>query len=162
MNSIDDLFTDVVSQFMQHLAPTAVQRVAALAAARGVMPDADVEDRIRLAHFVLTGSGEFPDQEEIQKLEVRTMSSEAIPLRPKAYPYDSGDALVLGPEIFANTKMGPAENTVICWQGVNFVPQHNQPEDSKTDEDEDEDEEAPDFGAEPAPIAGAHWRGRRG
>lgn len=142
MSALDDLFSQALANFMQRLSDEAVSRVAALAAVRGVTPaETDAIDRTRLAHFILTGSGEFPSQEEMQRLEVRTMSGEAIPLLPKAYPYESGDVLVLGPEIFASTT-APAENTVISWQGMNFIPQRDQPE--------------------PAPAAGEHWRGLRG
>jgi len=34
------------------------------------------------------------------------------------YPHESGDCLVLGPEIFVSL-----DREVICWQGVNYVRQ---------------------------------------
>lgn len=34
------------------------------------------------------------------------------------YPYVDGPTVVLGPEIFAS-----ADGTVICWKGVNYIPQ---------------------------------------
>lgn len=47
----------------------------------------------------------------------------------KTYPHEEGDTIVIGPECFA-TKDG----SVLCWQGVNYVPQmadaFNHPEDS--------------------------------
>lgn len=38
------------------------------------------------------------------------------------YPYRDGDTIVLGPEIFA-----ASDGSVICWKGVNYVPQPEPP-----------------------------------
>lgn len=38
--------------------------------------------------------------------------------RKKIYPYPEGEFTVLGPEIFVS-----ADGKVICWKGVNYVPQ---------------------------------------
>ena len=48
-------------------------RLAALVAAKTARPDADPTDQILVAHYILTGSGEFPTIEEVHRLEVRTM-----------------------------------------------------------------------------------------
>lgn len=37
------------------------------------------------------------------------------------YPYEEGDTIVLGPEIFVS-----ADGSVICWKGTNYVPQGTQ------------------------------------
>jgi hypothetical protein len=34
------------------------------------------------------------------------------------YPYREGETVVLGPEVFAG-----ADEQVICWRGMNYVPQ---------------------------------------
>lgn len=36
----------------------------------------------------------------------------------KLYPFQDGDLVVLGPEVFAD-----AEGRTICWRGVNYVRQ---------------------------------------
>jgi hypothetical protein len=41
---------------------------------------------------------------------------------PKSYPYNDGDTIVLGPEIFVS-----ADGAVICWRGENYVPQAIEP-----------------------------------
>lgn len=59
---------------------------------------------------------------------------EKVPVPSPAYPYAEGDWIVLGPEIFAGSAEEGAkpleeakEKTVICWQGMNFVPQEEAP-----------------------------------
>lgn len=47
------------------------------------------------------------------------VADEMILRRWKQYPYEDGEVLVLGPEIFmAEDDQG---NPVICWQGENYV-----------------------------------------
>lgn len=185
MSALDDLFTSVTSQFVTRLPEAAVHRVAALAAARGIMPQADASDRMILANFILTGFEIIPEPKD------------------DPYPHLSGDTVVLGPGIFSNTVMGPAENSVINWQGMNFVPQHDSVDEgwhvelggqrftqaqwevmltwrTGTDMPLTEHEHPDDPGPEepsgelhfdpelhidpdtPAPMAGTHWQGRRG
>lgn len=107
------------------------QRVAAVIAARATMPDLDFSDTLMLARYILTASAEEPS-------------------RDNPYPHASGDVTVLGPEIFSSTTV-PAENTVICWRGENFIP------------DRPADTSMPDLsGAQAAPSAGEGWKGRVG
>jgi hypothetical protein len=40
---------------------------------------------------------------------------------PVSYPYEDGDVTILGPGIFAGT--GELGETVINWNGTNYVPQ---------------------------------------
>jgi hypothetical protein len=104
MGLIED-FTDVLAREVAGaLDEDAKARIAALFSVRSVMPNADVFDRIRLARYIVTGNDEPPEPQE------------------NPYPHASGDVTVLGPGIFANTT-APAENTVLNWQGGNFVPQ---------------------------------------
>jgi hypothetical protein len=110
------------------------RRLSALVAARTVMPDTDVYDRIRLARYILTGSEEPPEVTEIRNAAGEVVVAhveerqgyDAIrrePREPASFPFPSGDVLVLGPEVFASTPDGPQRDTVINWAGVNFVPQ---------------------------------------
>lgn len=135
------------------------QRGTALIVARSAKPDADASDLMILANYVVTGFEIIPEPKD------------------DPYPYPSGDTTVLGPQVISSTT-GPAENTVLNWRGENFVPQRL-PDlgDLQTRSDMDEgfeDEypddpgpeessgEIPDLANEPAPMAGAHWQGRRG
>jgi hypothetical protein len=38
--------------------------------------------------------------------------------RPRSFPYEEGDVVVLGPELF-----GLPDGSVLCYRGVNYVPQ---------------------------------------
>lgn len=38
--------------------------------------------------------------------------------RGERYPYEEGDTIVLGPEVFV-----AADGSVLCWKGVNYVKQ---------------------------------------
>jgi hypothetical protein len=139
------------------------QRGTALIVAKAAKPDADASDLMIMANYVVTGTDVIPEP------------------RDDPYPHTSGDILVLGPGIFTNTVMGPAENTVINWRGENFVPQRDafphgppaeeEPPDAPVFEDEHPDDPGPPEPsgglpdiepAEPAPMAGTHWQGRRG
>jgi hypothetical protein len=132
------------------------QRGTALIVAKSAKPDADASDLMIMANYVVTGFEIIPEPKD------------------DPYPHASGDVTVLGPQVFASTT-GPAENTVINWRGENFVPQREPAEFvihdlTKPPEDHPDDPgpEEPSGGlpdidpAEPAPMAGAHWRGHRG
>jgi hypothetical protein len=141
---MDSLVDSVSSQVVGTLPEEAKQRVAALLTTRAVMPDADATDRILLARYVLTGQ-ELPQEDP--------------------YPYVSGDVTTLGPQIFASTTY-PAENTVINWQGENFVPQRDAFPHGPLPEGEPGDPDLaypPDLsGAEPAASEGPGWQGHHG
>lgn len=176
MGLMDGLVQSLASQLAGQLSEEAKTRVAGLMAARSTMVASDVYDHIRLARFILTGHEDEPEREMI---EVRTVGGGTIqyPAQP-TYPYESGDVLVLGPEIFSSTTGGPAENTVISWQGENFVPQRDPepltgvvgpdpefgPVPEQTDSVAETTQTVEDVadGSEPAPSAGANWVGRRG
>lgn len=135
------------------------QRGTALIVARAAKPDADASDLMILANYVVTGFEIIPEPKD------------------DPYPYPSGDTTVLGPQVISSTT-GPAENTVLNWRGENFVPQRNatpaevmvpapgyEIQDDEHPDDPGPDEpsgEVPDLADEPAPMAGAHWQGRRG
>jgi hypothetical protein len=132
------------------------QRGTALIVAKAAKPDADASDLMIMANYVVTGFEIIPEPKD------------------DPYPYPSGDQTVLGPQIFSSTTV-PAENTVISWQGENFVPQREPaafviqdmtkpPEDHPDDPGPDEPSgELPDIDpTAPAPMAGTHWQGRRG
>jgi hypothetical protein len=156
-NTIFDRFHEALAQQVATmLTNDQAMRLAALHAARSAMPEAGVSERIALSQYILTGTEYEPaepdDPEVVIRLEKRTQTED--------YPFRSGDVLVLGPQIYSNTVDGPAENTVINWQGENFVPQRLSPLTGVVGPD-------PDFAAasaekEPAPSSGAGWRGRRG
>lgn len=172
-DSFNDKLADLV---VGMLGKEASQRLAALHAARSAMPDADVYDRIRLARYILTGNEEAPappDYEDVQNMAGETVIRMEKRTQTEDYPFQSGNVLVLGPEIF----VGEDDNgdDVICWQGVNFVRQ--QPQEALTgvvgpdpafeealkaaqDQEPAPPEDIPE--REPAPSAGTHWRGLRG
>lgn len=127
------------------------QRGTALIVAKAAKPDADASDLMILANYVVTGFEIIPEPKD------------------DPYPYPSGDVTVLGPQIFASTA-GPDENSVISWRGENFVPQWDrQPAADEHPDDpgpvppdpDDEDAVSGSFDTA-APMAGAHWQGRRG
>lgn len=205
MGVMDDFIQSLAAQTANVLPQAAQLRlIAAYAAKAALPPNGDAVDQLRIANYIHTGSAEFPDQEELQRIEVRNMAGEASTylVPPKQYPHASGDITMLGPQIFASTTV-PAENTVLNWQGMNFIPQVDKVDEgwhvelgghrfnqsqweairdycagstaatttdqpSVTDEypDDPGPEEPSDFPAldpaEPAPMAGDHWRGRRG
>lgn len=51
-------------------------RLAALVAAKTARPTSDPTDQILVAHYILTGSGEFPTIEEQHRIEVRSLTSQ--------------------------------------------------------------------------------------
>jgi hypothetical protein len=133
-----DAFQEFSGQLAGHVAgkigDEGQRRLSALVAARTVMPDTDVYDRIRLARYILTGSEEPPEVTEIRNAVGEVVVAhveerqgyDAIRREPResaSFPFPSGDMLVLGPEVFASTPDGPQRDTVINWAGVNFVPQ---------------------------------------
>jgi len=59
MGLMDDLTQAVADRTAGMLPDAAKARVAALITVRGVMPDADVYDRVRLARYILTGNDEL-------------------------------------------------------------------------------------------------------
>jgi hypothetical protein len=128
VSALDEIFTKVATEFIGRLPEKAVQRIAALAAARGVMPDADVYDRIRLARYILTG---FEDPPEVDT--VMTASGEVVGVFARE------------DRVEAVEDLGP------------LAP-------DPMDEVEADDEEDPPWMTAPetSPMAGAHWRGRRG
>lgn len=134
------------------------KRLSGLYAARSAKPDTDVYDQVRLARYILTGSEDPPEVTRIQTADGRTVAE--ISAQEKAYPYPSGDVLVLGPEIFVS--QNEDGNDVICWQGVNFVRQPEPltgvvgPDPAFVAEPEI------DTSREPAPSSGTGWLGRRG
>lgn len=182
----------VVEDFSQQLAEHVVgkigdagqRRLSALVAARTVMPDADVYDRIRLARYILTGCEEEPappDYEDVKNLAGETVIRLEKRTQDEDYPFASGDVLVLGPEIFASTEAPYDDGAVINWRGRNFVPQQESeavtgvvgpdPEFGPVPDAEDADMQAmapPQTveevagEREPAPSAGRLWAGRRG
>jgi hypothetical protein len=142
MSLFDQVTENLAALVADKMSDAAQQRVSALLCVRTVMPDADVYDRIRLANYILTGSDEIETEGD-----------------------QSGDVLVLGPEIFANTPGGPDEDTVINWRGVNFAPQNEVtaavlPPGAMTGVVGPDP--AFDQAREPAPSAGTRWAGRRG
>jgi hypothetical protein len=140
MASLMDSLVDSVSTQVAGVLPVeARQRVSALLTVRAVMPDADAADRILLARYIVTGR------------EIETEDP---------YPHSSGDVTVLGPQIISTTT-APAENTVINWQGENFVPQRDHGE--TVEEAVADALSPPDLsGAESAASEGRGWQGRRG
>lgn len=151
--SLTDSITERLSAIVAgKLDDAAHQRMAALFSVRGLMPEADVFDRVRLARYILTGREDEPEREMV---EVKTMSGETIAAYPEQpdYPHTAGGVEVLGPGIFANTD-APAGDTVINWQGVNFVRQ--------PDPDAEIAPGLPTLTAEPAPTSGEGWAGHRG
>lgn len=71
---------------LQQVPKAAAQRLAALLMAKSAMPNADVTDRMHLAHYILTGSGEFPTVEEQQRIEVRNMAGDLLVSYPEPQP----------------------------------------------------------------------------
>jgi hypothetical protein len=53
-------------------------------------------------------------------MEVGEIGSEAVPAAPQdaAYPRQDGDFAIIGPDCFAMP-----DGSVLCWRGVNYVPQ---------------------------------------
>jgi hypothetical protein len=167
MSLFDQVTENLAALVADKMSDAAQQRVSALLCVRTVMPDADVYDRIRLANYILTGSDEI--ETEGDQVEIETFDGEKIRLEKRTqtedYPFESGDVLVLGPEIFANTPGGPDEDTVINWRGVNFAPQNEVtaavlPPGAMTGVVGPDP--AFDQAREPAPSAGTRWAGRRG
>ena len=116
MSLVDTVTEKIAVIVSEKMADESKARVAALFCVRSAMPEADAVDRILLARFIITGRENIPED---------------------SYPYNSGDITVLGPGIFASTD-GPAADTVINWEGRNFVPQAE---------------------PEPAPSKGEKWTG---
>jgi hypothetical protein len=154
MGLMDD-FTDSVARVALSALPRdSHSRIAALYAVKGLLPeDPSTGDLIGLAHYVITGVGEFPDEEALQRSEARALASRDVDSQP-VYPHPSGDVLALGPEVFADE-----DKQVINWRGENFYATTSpllpdiigmKPPPPLVDL------------TEPAPMAGEHWRGRRG
>jgi hypothetical protein len=147
-DSFNETLANMVLGVLGKQNDAALARLAALHAARSVKPDSDVDDRITLANYILTGAADLPEASE------------------NPYPFTSGDALVLGPEIFVG--QNEDGDDVICWQGVNFVRQPQaEPLTGVVGPDPafgpvDEEDEEIDREREPAPSAGTRWAGRRG
>lgn len=139
---IADLQRGLAEHVVVKLGEDGQRRLAALHAAVGVSPGDDVYDRIRMARYILTGSEEPPQVDEIRNASGEVVATivqeqegyDAIrrdrPTQKEDYPFASGDVLVLGPEIFAgveednpNLPRPDAPGVVINWRGVNFVPQ---------------------------------------
>lgn len=153
MGLTEDVTRGLVQATLKTLDQGAERRLAGLLVARHVMPEADVYDRIRLSRYILTGSEDEDSQTEAGeqiRLEHRTQTED--------YPFRSGDVLVLGPQVYASTVGGPAENTVLNWRGENFVPQRETT--AAVVGPDPEFEEA--LEQESAPSSGEGWRGRRG
>lgn len=104
MSFMDTLLEMTAQALTASLTEEQRQRGVALMVAKSARPETDAIDQIQLANYLVTGSAVLPEPQE------------------DPYPHASGDATVLGPQIFASTSE-PRGNTVINWKGANFVPQ---------------------------------------
>lgn len=157
---LEEIARSLADATIGRLSEAAQGRLAALFSAKNVDPAGDVYDRIRMARYILTGSEDYrPESESV-------LTALEPPDEEKPYPHISGDCLVLGPEIFANADAPYDPGAVICWRGRNFVPQGSGAGIEKHPDDPGvifpPEGTAEDESYEHAPMAGTHWRGRRG
>ncbi|HEX8321624.1 hypothetical protein [Longimicrobium sp.] len=149
MAAISDVFAEALTKVItDRLRPEQASRLAALVAARGARPNTDASDQIQLAHFILTGSGDMPSIEELQRLEALEFSRRGT---------DESYTVELGGQHFTKAQ----------WEAVQVYAQGTTAETAPLAEvaiEEHPDDPGPaappDFDAvPPAPRAGEGWQG---
>lgn len=162
---------------LAQLGPESARRIAALLAARDVAPNADALDRFRVANYILTGSAEFPDQEEIQRVEVRRLYDDetASVTEPPEHYCPMCHQSVAVPVDGYTTELGGQRFTKAQWEAVQaYLAGPGDAETVRHPDDPGVDLSPPDVydqggiidrlaeEVEPAPSAGEGWKGRLG
>jgi hypothetical protein len=107
---------DLAVQRLERI-PGANDRLTVMVALKRTMPDLDLTDLMSASHYVLTGSGDPPTVEELQRIEVRNMAGEltvSYPDPPEP-PDDAVNRESLDPPDLSGIEPAPSEGE--GWQG---------------------------------------------
>jgi hypothetical protein len=113
---------DLAVQRLERI-PGANDRLTVMVALKRTMPDLDLTDLMSASHYVLTGSGDPPTVEELQRIEVRNMAGDLVasfppdtePPEPPEPPDDAVNRESLDPPDLSGIEPAPSEGE--GWQG---------------------------------------------